>query len=359
MASADGGALGTLAPRPRSLRGFAVRARGRWALVRADASVQILVRVLLVAAAFACVAVAALLAPREDALKPAETARAARGASGRNGFKAPPVVALAQRRGEELPLDSDFSLEQAALTWSNRLIESARDEGATSAVLRFGPVSVQRSTVEHVVRAAKLTGSDPALLMAIADTESSFVPTAKASTSSASGLFQFVESTWLKAVRTFGWRHGREQEAKAIVGADDEPRVAGKKRAEILKLRNDPYLSAVLAAEMLKRDGERIAKQLGRPLTPGETYLIHFLGPEDAERFMEKMDEAPKTSAAQLLPKPARANKPIFFARQGRKMKDRSVGEVHQAFEAKIDQRSRRYRNVEQKLPGGAMAYTE
>src|SRR5208283_4023715 len=101
-------------------------------------------------------------------------------------------------------------------------------------------------------------------------------PKAKASTSSASGLFQFVEATWFKALRSFGWRYGHEQEAKAIQGDDNEMRVAPQKRAELLRLRNDPYLSAVLAAEMLKHDGEGIASRLGRPLTQGETYLIHF-----------------------------------------------------------------------------------
>jgi hypothetical protein len=217
---------------------------------------------------------------------------------------------------------------------------------------------VRQSIVERVVQAAKTTETDPALLMAIADKESSFSPSAKASTSSASGLFQFVEKTWLRAFKTFGWRYGRAEEAKAIGGGDeDEPRVAPQKRAQILNLRNDPYLSAVLAAEMLKKDGAKIAERLGRALTAGETYLIHFLGPEDAARFMKKMDEQPHASAAELLPKPARANKPIFFEQQGKKLKDRSVSEVHEAFETMMGKRTSRYEGVETKLPAGVSAY--
>ncbi len=118
-------------------------------------------------------------------------------------------------------------------------------------------------------------------------------------------MFQFIESTWLKALRTFGWRHGHEEIAKAIQGEDAAPRVSPQKRAEILNLRNDPYLSAVLAAEMLRHDSAKIAEMVGRALTAGETYLIHFLGPDDAARFMKKLDEEPHASAAQLLPKPA------------------------------------------------------
>ena len=82
--------------------------------------------------------------------------------------------------------------------------------------------------VEHVVEAAKIADMDPALLTAIADKELSFAPKAKASTSSASGLFQFVEATWFKALCSFGWRYGHEQEAKAIQGDDNEMRVAPK-----------------------------------------------------------------------------------------------------------------------------------
>jgi hypothetical protein len=214
-------------------------------------------------------------------------------------------------------------------------------------------VRVESAIVEHVIEAAKIADMDPALLMAIADKESRFAPKVKASTSSASGLFQFVEPTWFKALRSFGWRHGYEQEAKAIQGDDKEMRVAPQKRAELLRLRNDPFLSAVLAGEMLKHDGEGIASRLGRPLTQGETYLIHFLGPEGAERFMKKMDDDPRASAAALLPKAAKANKPIFYERQGRRMKGRSVREVHEAFEAVMDTRTRRYEDVEAKLPAG------
>ncbi|PWB82391.1 MAG: lytic transglycosylase domain-containing protein [Methylocystaceae bacterium] len=373
IASADRGATEASAPRwPRFLQVLTVRLRAEWPDIRAAQSVQVLVRALAVAAAFAFAMVAVLLAVPDgrDRVKPAETsARTARNGAQARGRAAPPVIQLARGDIDDTALDADFSLEEAARSWARVAgrkgtadrpdAEAWRGDSATSGVLQFGPVRVARAIVEHVVQAAKTTGSDPALLMAIADKESNFAPRAKASTSSASGLFQFIDSTWFKAVRLFGWRHGQEEAARAIEASDGDTRVSRQKRVEILKLRNDPYLSAVFAAEMLKYDGERISERLGRPLTAGETYLIHFLGPDDAARFMQKMDEAPNTSAARLLPKPARANKPIFYARQGRKMKDKSVGEVHEAFEAMMGQRSDRYRGVESKLPGGALAYTE
>lgn len=317
-----------------------------------DRACSPLLRALCVATLLSVVAVLAMTGERDDARRPERTARAAR-----LRVAASPLTTLMKDAvdDEETALDSDFSIEQAALTWSHRLDDDNFSE--TPGMMRFGSVKVQQSIVERVVKAAQTTEMDPALLMAIADKESNFSSTAKARTSSASGLFQFVEKTWLTALKNFGWRHGHGD--AAAIASDDAPRVNGQKRAQILNLRNDPYLSAVLAAEMLKKDSARIAEKIGRPLTSGETYLIHFLGPDDAERFMKTVDEAPHTSAAALLPKPARANRPIFYEQQGRRLKVRSVQEVHEAFETMMDKRTSRYEDVAAKLPAGATAYAD
>jgi hypothetical protein len=204
--------------------------------------------------------------------------------------------------------------------------------------------------------AAQVTQADPVLLMAIADKESSFSTAVKARTSSATGLFQFIDATWLRMMRDFGARHGLRKEAEAITWVDDELVVQdAAERSRILDLRREPYLSALLAAEMLKRDAARIARRIGRDLTHGEIYLIHFLGPDDAERFMEKVVEEPNSVAAKLLPKPARANRPIFFASAGRKAKGRSIAEVHEKFQGMMNLRLDRYRDVLQHVPAPAV----
>lgn len=345
-------------PRFGSIGRLAIRVWKAWPAFCAESAMQPLVRALAVATGFAFLFIAALSAttgPDEPSKSVDKSLRMMR-----SRVVPPPVVALRSDSSGDFPLDSDFASDLPNLAWSHPGQERGqRDANDLPDTMRFGPVRVKSAIVEHVVKAAKIADMDPALLMAIADKESNFAPKAKASTSSASGLFQFVEATWLKAIRAFGWRHGQSEAAKAIAGDDGEPRALPQKRAELLRLRNDPYLSAVLAAEMLKRDGDRIAEKLGRPLTPGETYLIHFLGPDDAERFMKKMDEQPRASAAALLPKPARANKPIFYERHGRRMNARSVQEVHEAFEAMIDKRASRYQDVESRLPASVSAYTD
>ena len=180
-----------------------------------------------------------------------------------------------------LPLAAEPPLADGAFA----PLEEPRDPNA---VLRFGPRQIERWLVDTLLSAARAVDSDPALLMAIADKESSFSPSAKARTSSAEGLFQFIDTTWFRVVRDFGAKHGLAAEATAIqADADGDLSVAdGEMRARILKLRRDPRLAAVMAAEMLKRDSERIARRVGRSLSSGEVYLAHFLGPEDAERFI-------------------------------------------------------------------------
>jgi hypothetical protein len=259
------------------------------------------------------------------------------------------------------PLDADFSVAQAAATWARRIPDELLERDLASAdteneMLQFGPVKIRRRLVETIVRAARRTGADPALLMAIADKESSFATGVKARTSSATGLFQFIEATWLRGVRTFGARHGLEIEAAEIEGPEERPVIvdAGE-RTRVLAMRLDPYLSALIAAEMLNHDGGLIARDIGRELTEGETYLTHFLGPNDATRFMDSVANQPTTVAATLLPRPARANAPIFFGR-GRS-KPLSVIAVRDKFEEMMGRRIERYADVK-RIPD-TTAYAE
>jgi hypothetical protein len=253
---------------------------------------------------------------------------------------------LAHSRIDRVPSEFLMPEEDAAVP---DLSEVARGLSDPNELLEFGPMRVKRHLVETILRGARVTNADPALLMAIADKESSFLSGVQARTSSATGLFQFIERTWLQVVHEFGAKHGLEKEARSIARTDEGFLVEdAAERERILELRRDPYLSTLLAADMLARDRARIARTIGRDLTQGETYLAHFLGPDDAERFLAKVGEEPKSVASKLLPKPARANKPIFFARKGRKTKGLSVAEVHRKFEAMMDLRLARYRNVQQ-----------
>ncbi len=77
-----------------------------------------------------------------------------------------------------------------------------------------------------ISRAAQKTGADFDYLLNTAARESGFDPRAKAPTSSASGLFQFIDQTWLGMVKQHGAKHGMAAEAAKIeVGANGRYRV--------------------------------------------------------------------------------------------------------------------------------------
>lgn len=223
--------------------------------------------------------------------------------------------------------------------------------GDPDQILTFGPIKIRRHLVDLIVRASKVVGADPTLLMAVADKESSFSTAVKAQTSSATGLYQFIEQTWLGVIYEFGAKHGLGADAKLIGRSGRQFVVSDStQRQRILDMRREPYISALLAAEMLKRDTLRLERALGRHLTGGEIYLIHFLGPDAAQTFIETMEEQPGVKAAELLPKPAQANRPIFYAGSGGETKVLTVSEVHKKFNEMIKVRLDRYSAVR---PGG------
>ena len=202
--------------------------------------------------------------------------------------------------------------------------------------------------MKTIVDASYLAGVDPRLLMAIADKESSFIASARASTSSATGLFQFIESTWLRAVRDYGPRFGLEREAALLQGIEGSaPPLDAEDRARLLDLRNDPFLSTLMAAAMLRAEQEKLAVRLGRTISSAEVYLVHFLGPAGAEKFLAVLADKPLSSAANLLPMAAKANRPIFFTARTRKPQSLSVAQVHEKIGSSLERRLMRYSQLD------------
>lgn len=239
--------------------------------------------------------------------------------------------------------------------WSEPDTFTGADDGGTTETapppverLAFGRVSIPRPVVEDVLRAARVTGVDPVYLMALADKESSFRTEVRASTSSAEGLFQFIERTWLEMVRDFGHHHGLSAEARLIRTVDERPVVTDPAdRQRILELRRNPYLAAVMAAELMKRDGRRIGRGIARPLSATDRYLAHFLGPDDAQRFLRTHAQKPKVAAARLFPAAARANQALFTERDGQRATNLTVAQLYARIATRIDMRVERYSAVQ------------
>ncbi len=180
-------------------------------------------------------------------------------------------------------------------------------------------------------KASATTGVGFDYLYRVALRESALNPEARAKTSSAAGLFQFIEQTWLGAVKTHGAAHGLGAEASAIVkGPGGRLTVADPdQRRAILDLRFDADKAASLAAELARENKTALEKSLGRSVDAPELYAAHFLGASGAKTLLGA-DKA--ASAAALLPNAAAANRPVFFDGA----RERSVGEVIDSFRKTI-----------------------
>ncbi|MCT8974757.1 lytic transglycosylase domain-containing protein [Microbaculum marinisediminis] len=163
--------------------------------------------------------------------------------------------------------------------------------------------------------ASRRTGVDVDYLKATAKRESNLDPQAKAPTSSATGLFQFIERTWLGMLKQAGGRHGYGELAEKI-----QPTAGGgyavsdaAARRQILELREDPKAAALMAGEFTARNAETLQKALGRHASEGELYAAHFLGAGGAVELVRLVETAPGTPAAERFPAAARANRAIFY----------------------------------------------
>jgi len=175
------------------------------------------------------------------------------------------------------------------------------------------PVGVRENVWRAIANATEEVGVDATYMTAVAARESSFDPTVRAEGSSAAGLYQFTEDTWLRALKVFGARHGLDELARQItIDEYGDVSVRHGARAKLLQLRNDPKLSALMAAELARDNKARLERLLGRDVSPAETYLAHFLGVGQAARIIYAAHAKPHVSGARLLPAAARSNPAVF-----------------------------------------------
>lgn len=184
--------------------------------------------------------------------------------------------------------------------------------------MSVGAIASRGSVEAAIRRAADRTGVDFEFLMATARRESALNPRARARTSSASGLYQFIDQTWLATLSRHGARHGYGAYAQHITrGADGRYRVSEAARQQVMDLRYDPQASAIMAAELASDHAAYLRGRTGIQPTSGDLYAAHFLGPEGSARLIEAARSRPTAIAASLFPQAAAANRPIFY-REGR-----------------------------------------
>jgi len=179
-----------------------------------------------------------------------------------------------------------------------------------------------------IKQAANSTGASFEYLLTTAKMESDFNPAAGASTSSAHGLYQFIEQTWLGTVKEAGAQLGYGSYADAITKSSSgsysvsDPTM----RRSIMKLRDDPQAASAMAAVLTQSNSFKLTGMIGRRPTDSELYMAHFMGVGGAAKLIANAEDNPQASAARLFPNAAAANRSIFYERDGRA---RSVYEVY------------------------------
>ena len=172
-----------------------------------------------------------------------------------------------------------------------------------------------------IKQAASTTGTSFEYLLTTAKMESDFNPTAGASTSSAHGLFQFIDQTWLGTVKEAGAQLGYGKYADAITKSSSGSYSVSDPaaRTAIMKLRDDPAAASSMAAVLTQSNSFKLTGKIGRRPTDSELYMAHFMGVGGAAKLITNAEDNPQASAARLFPNAAAANRSIFYDRSGQR----------------------------------------
>ena len=198
----------------------------------------------------------------------------------------------------------------------------------TSATAAAGVDPARAKIAGSIKQAASTTGASFEYLLATAKMESNFNPKAAATTSSARGLFQFIDQTWLGTVKEAGAHLGYGKYADAITKNPSGSYSVSDPdaRAAIMKLRDDPEAASSMAAVLTQSNSFKLTGKIGRRPTDAELYMAHFMGVGGAGKLIQNAEDNPNASAARMFPNAAAANQSIFYDRSGQA---RSVSQVY------------------------------
>lgn len=202
-----------------------------------------------------------------------------------------------------------------------------------------------QNAARSVQLAIRRTGISSDYLINTAHLETNLDPGAQSRTSTAAGLFQMTDSTWLSLIRNYGSRYGWKafgEQVNCSARSSGIADTATKQAA--LDLRFDAMTSTFLAAELARENQEALKKALARDVSDPELYVAHFLGLAGSVRILRSLETSPDAFAASMFPAAARANKPLFYDDASRKLKVKQ-------FYAELDER---WRNSVRQLSANA-----
>jgi hypothetical protein len=207
---------------------------------------------------------------------------------------------------------------------------------ASNAITAAGIDPARARIAGSIKQAASTTGTSFEYLLATAKMESNFNPKASATTSSARGLYQFIDQTWLGTVKEAGSQLGYGKYADAITKSSSGNYSVSDPAARdaIMKLRDDPDAASSMAAVLTQSNSFKLTGDIGRRPTDAELYMAHFMGVGGAAKLISNAEDHPNASGARLFPNAAAANRSIFYERDG---SERSVAQVYSVLTQRYD----------------------
>lgn len=190
------------------------------------------------------------------------------------------------------------------------------ENNALAALTQRAPKGIMQA----IQNASAKTGVSFSYLMDKAAAESNFNPTVKAKTSSATGLFQFIESTWMDMMDRHGDKHGIN---------------TSQSRSDLLNMRKNPEIASIMAAEFASDNKAHLEKTVGGDIGQTELYFAHFMGAGGASAFLSQLKQNPNELAANIFPKEARANRNVFY--DSKTGHEKTFQQVYNFFDKKFD----------------------
>ena len=207
--------------------------------------------------------------------------------------------------------------------------------------------------IDTLHQVSQETGADFQQLIITAMIESDLGRVTISSKSTARGVYQFIEPTWLVLMKRYGNRIGYQSYADAITfnAETHHPEVKGgiPLRQKILDLRYDNRISALLKTYQAQDEKRVLARfKNGQNITVTDHYIAHMLGLSLARTFYKLKQSESDYILAHLkdsnFRQAVQLNRSFFYDEHGRAL---NAAQAYVQFDKKISEKFDRLKQIQ------------